>query len=341
MRAKVWLIGAVAALWPMGLACADLPPGAPGADLPPLTPPTFRTIPPALPEHPTNSSDSASPAQSTQALVLQPLNLDIPAPESIYPPPTAAKGDEGENAGAMHFHLEVSFLNRYVYRGVDQTTGPNSSENALQFNASAEMDLGYLPHPFVGLFSNIFDHDPVSRFEEVRPYLGFRWVIKPLTIVGGYNDYIFPNREKTSDTQEAFASLTLDDSRLWKTEKPIFSPYIYGAYDFVRYHGFYLETGVRHDFVIGDSGVTLSPKADVAYVLKDRYFLRAPYDADSGWQHYEAGMEGSYLLNEGLGFPKRYGTWKVVGYLFYDDGLETRLRADSRLWGGVGLSVDY
>ncbi|HEX4125273.1 MAG TPA: hypothetical protein VHY37_11145 [Tepidisphaeraceae bacterium] len=324
MRRSDWLIGAVLMVCP-GLAWADVPP---------MPPPTLDPLPQAQPADPLSGAAAAP-------LVIRPVTLSVPEPESVYPPPSAAPLNEGENEGAMHYHLEVSFLNRYVYRGVDQTPIPYRSENPLQFNGTAEMDLGNLPHPFVGLFSNIFDHDPVSRFEEVRPYVGARWTIKPLTISGGYNDYIFPNREKTSDTQEGFASLGLDDSRIWNTEQPILSPYIYGAYDFARYHGAYMEVGIRHDFVIGDSGVTLSPQGEVAYVIKDHYFLRAPHTLDSGWQHYEVGMVGSYLINEGLNFPKRYGTWKVVGYLFYDDGLQTRIRADSRLWGGVGLSFDY
>ena len=102
---------------------------------------------------------------------MRPMALSVPEPESIYPPPSAAREDEGENQGAMHYRLEVSFLNRYVYRGMDQTPAGTRSENALQFNGTAELNLGNLPHPFVGLFSNIFDHDPVSRFEEIRPLL--------------------------------------------------------------------------------------------------------------------------------------------------------------------------
>jgi hypothetical protein len=298
------------------------------ADVLPMTPPTFSPLPATQP------AETSSPD-------VRPLSLSIPEPESVYLPPSAGRENEGVNGGAMHYHLDVSFLNRYIYRGVDQSTNPDRAENALQFNGTAEMDLGNLPHPFVGLFSNIFDQDPVSRFEEVRPYLGLHWLIKPLTITGGYNDYIFPNREKTSDTQEAFASLGLDDSRIWNTDQPILSPFIYGAYDFERYHGAYMEVGARHDFEIGDSGVTLSPQADVAYVLKDHYFRKAPFSVDSGWQHYEVGLVGSYLLNQGLGFSKRYGTWKVVGYLFYDEALEDHVRADTRLWGGVGLSFDY
>jgi hypothetical protein len=302
--------------------------GVAWADVPPMTPPTLSPLPTTQPAEPLAATD-------------RPLSLSVPEPESVYPPPSADQENEGVNGGAMHYRLDVGFFNRYVYRGIDQSTNPNKAENSLQFDGTAELDLGNLPHPFVGLFSNIFDTDPVSRFEEVRPYLGARWIIKPLTITGGYNDYIFPNRDNTSDTQEAFASLGLDDSRIWNTDQPILSPYIYGAYDFVRYHGAYMEVGVRHDFEIGDSGVTLSPQADVAYVLKNRYFIKAPFDIDSGWQHYEVGMVGTYLLNQGLGFSKRYGTWKVVGYLLYDEALENHLRADTRLWGGVGLRFEY
>lgn len=269
------------------------------------------------------------------------LSLAIEEPESVYPQPSARQGDEGVNAGAVHFALNVSYLSRYIYRGVDQTPLGQRGENALQFDGQMEFDLQKLPHPFVGLFVNVFDHDPVSRFEEVRPYVGLRWTIKPLTVTGGYISYIFPSREKTQDTQEIFASLSLDDSRIWNTDQPLFSPYIYGAYDFDRYDGVYLETGIKHDFVIGDTGATLTPLADVAYVLDDRRFLTPGHTADSGWQHYEVGVVGSYSLNHAFNVGSRYGEWKVKGYLYYDEKLQKRIAADTRIWGGVGLSFEY
>ena len=47
----------------------------------------------------------------------------------------------------------------------------------------------------------------------------------------------------------------------------------------------------------------LSPQASVAYVIKDSYFTKPPYDVDSGWQHYEVGMVGT-TAQPGAGLSK-------------------------------------
>ena len=264
----------------------------------------------------------------------------IDQPESVYPQVVAQEPPEPLNAGSVHFDLNVSYLTRYVFRGVDQTTLPNRSENSLQFNGTAEFDLGKLPHPFVGLFVNVFNQDPIARFEEVRPIVGLAWTIKPLTIDFAYQSFIFPNR-KNLDTQEVWTSITLDDSRFWNTDRPVFTPYIFGAYDFERYFGFYIEGGVKHDFVIEDTGLTLTPSASIAYVATDRYFLLAPRQTDTGFQHYEVGLTLSYSLNNVLNIPARFGQWRLKGYLFDDQRINNHLRSDTRLFGGGGLEFSY
>ena len=41
------------------------------------------------------------------------------------------------------------------------------------------------------------------------------------------------------------------------------------------------------------------------------------------------------------GGAKRYGDWSVIGYLNYTDGLENELRADTQVWGGLGIGFKY
>ena len=52
-------------------------------------------------------------------------------------------------------------------------------------------------------------------------------------------------------------------------------------------------------------------------------------------------MIGTYSLNTLFNLPMRYGEWKLKGYLFYTDGLNNDLRADTQIWGGMGISFDY
>jgi hypothetical protein len=285
---------------------------------------------------------SLSAAPAVRAQIRQPYQVLDDEPDNVYVQPTTPVPDQLTNQGGAHFSFDVDYFSTYMYRGVDQSTPPKHNERALQFDGRLDFDLGKLPHPFVGVFSNIFNSDPVSRFEEVRPYAGVDWTIRPITVGGGFNGYIFPNREGV-DTQEIWAHISVDDSRFFHTDRPFLAPYVYGAYDLDKYKGFYLEAGVRHDFVMGDTGLTLSAVGDFAYVAHDRYF-RAAGGGDrtaTGLQHYDGGAILTYEINPALHIPRRFGHFQVKAQLFYTGAISEGVRADSRLWGGVGLNFNY
>lgn len=280
---------------------------------------------------------------------VRPLHL-VDDPETIYAPLAPPAPHSGVNQGGVNLNLNVNYMTDYVYRGIDRSepgainpaeAGRKAAEDApnLQFDAKLSFDLGRLPHPFVGVFVNVFNDDPVSRFQEVRPYFGLDWKIRPLLITAGWQAYIFPERDDFN-TSEVFLRLELDDSVLIHADKPLLSPYVYAAYDHDRYDGFYIEAGVKHDFEIGETGVTLTFLADVGYVYGNSFFTRRAGD-DIGFQHYDVGVIGTYPLNTLFNIPRRYGEWKLRGYLFYTDGIENNLRADTQFWGGVGISFDY
>ena len=205
-------------------------------------------------------------------LASKPLHLAMLAdePESIYPTPNVERPreEEGINAGGVNFHLTFNYLTDYVYRGIDHSEVGNASEDApnLQFDGYLEFNLGRLPHPVVGVFVNVFNDDPISRFQEIRPYLGFDWNLRPLTISAGWISYIFPEREG-QNTQEIYGRLTLDDAYFFHSNQPLLTPYLYAAYDYQKYDGVYLEAGVKHDFPVPDTGIVLTAVADVGYAL--------------------------------------------------------------------------
>ena len=139
-----------------------------------------------------------------------------------------------------------------------------------------------------------------------------------------------------------FAKLTLDDSYFFKTDQPIFSPYVYAAYDYDLYDGWYIEAGLKHDFPIEDTGITLTALADVGCVVSNRQFTgRNDPNADTGFQHYDLGLIGTFSLNSMFNTSRRYGEFAVKGYLYYTDGIENDLLADTQLWGGIGISFKY
>jgi hypothetical protein len=173
----------------------------------------------------------------------------------------------------------------------------------------------------------------------VRPYIGFDLNLKPLTVSAGGITYIFPERESLN-TSEVFGKVELNDALLFHSDRPFLSPYVYGAYDVDKYDGLYMEAGLKHDLPIPDFGVVLSVVADVGYVMNNGQFsLRN--GKDTGFQHYDIGLIGNYALNPAFNIPRRFGEWKLIGYLYYTDSINKDLRADTQIWGGMGIRFEY
>ena len=80
--------------------------------------------------------------------------------------------------------------------------------------------------------------------------------------------------------------------------------------------------------------------ADVAFVANNPQFTFAN-EEDTGFQHVDIGMIGRYNLNTLFNISRRYGTFHLEGYLYYTDGIDNDLLADTQLWGGVGIGFRY
>ena len=266
----------------------------------------------------------------------------LPEDESVYAPPSAPREDQGTNQGGVNLDLKITYLTDYIYRGVDHSKFPSRNKNLnFQFDTTISFNTGKLPHPFIGVFANIFKDDPVSRFQEIRPNAGLEWNLRPLTITSGVNAYIYPEREKFN-TAEVWGRLTFDDSLLFRSERPLLSPYVYAAYDYDRNDGWYFEAGIKHDFIIEDTGITFTVIGDIAYIdhFKEQFIFVSP--KRRGFQHYDVGLIGSYSLNNLFRFPRRYGDVSLNGYLYYTTGLDKDiLHTNSKVWGGVGLAFKY
>jgi len=272
----------------------------------------------------------------------QPMYLSaLPDPPSIYSPPAPPREDEGVNEGGVNIALQVRYLTDYVYRGVDHSeVGGNEDAPNLQFDGKITFDLGKLPHPFVGVFANVYNSDPDSRFQEIRPFFGLDWNVRPFRFVIGNNTYIYPERDE-SNTGEAFAQVTFDDSFLFSTEQPLLSPYLYAAYDYDVNDGVYIEAGVKHDFAIEDTGITVTAIADVAYVSGIYKQFIFTSEKDNGFSHFDLGLIGTYSLNTLFNVPRRFGEWSIQGYLYYTDQLDEELLAETQVWGGFGIDFKY
>ena len=87
---------------------------------------------------------------------------------------------------------------------------------------------------------------------------------------------------------------------------------------------------MKRDFVFEDSGFVLTLLGDVSYVLDNEQFL-ARGTNDSGFQHYDVGLIGTYSLNTLFNVSRRYGEFSVQGYLYYTDGIDNNLRRHASL----------
>ena len=252
--------------------------------------------------------------------------------------------DQHVNNGGAHFSVDFAYVNRYFYRGIDHdSVATHGNSLNLLFDGRLEFDLGNYPHPFFELFTNIYDADPVSRFQEIRPIAGLDWNLRPFDLQFEHINYIYPEREAVN-IPEVDMKITLDDSMLFDTEKPIFSPYVQGAFVYQKNDGWYLEIGVKHEFAIENLGLTITPEANVGWIsgLKQQFVFINPATAHcTGWQHVELGCTISYSLNVLLNMSKKYGEFDVKGYGFYDDKLSALILANNGLWGGAGLSFKY
>lgn len=283
----------------------------------------------------------AADAPGAQVGSLPPVALTLQQePESVYAPPSMPRPDEGLNEGGVHFGLQVGYFTDYVFRGIEILEPPGEEDSPnIQFDGKLSFDFGRLPHPFIQLFVNLADSDPVSNFQTVQPTFGIDWDLKPVMFSTGYTTYIYPDRDELQ-TGEFWGKVVLDDSGLWGTEKPVLSPYLFGAYDVDVYDGFYAEAGVEHEFPIEGTGFTLITNGHISYE-KDIELFSYNGDNQSGFQHYQLGLIGKYELNNLFNTSERYGKWTISGHLYYTDGINDTIRADTQMWGGVSLGFEY
>jgi hypothetical protein len=263
-------------------------------------------------------------------------------PPSVYAPPAPPRENEGVNNGGAHLDFNLDYMSEYIYRGLDYSKVAGNGHAAdEQFDARLEFDTAHWPHPFLGVFGNILDSDPVSRFQEFRPYGGLELTLRPLTITVGDTYYVYPEREQFN-TSEVFSKLTVDDGALFGSTKPVFTPYFYGAYDYNLNKGFYLETGIKHEFAFEDWPLKITTLADIGYVnhIHQQFVFVSP--KAYGFQHYDVGLKLSYSLNALLGISDRFGKFSLEGSMWYTGGIQRHdFNTVDQLWGGAGFAFHY
>jgi hypothetical protein len=292
---------------------------------------------------PLSTQPDYSAVDTSSLAALQPKQLDqLSGDETVFGPPPAGPHGEPGNNGDVNLDIYATYATDYVYRGVNHDdVGATGNSLNLLIGGRLTFDFGDYPHLFVGLFSNIYDADPVSRFQEIRPSVGATWNLRPFLLEFGNNSYIYPQREDFN-TSELYGQVTIDDSLLFNTDGPVLSPYAMAAWNVDSGKGWYVEMGLSHNFVIEDWGLTLTVKACAAYIARlQQEFIFINTVQDTGWQHAEGGIYGTYSLNTLLNIPRRYGEFDLTGFIDYSGKLSKQITASNVLWGGGGIGFKY
>jgi hypothetical protein len=230
--------------------------------------------------------------------------MQVRAPESIYAPPEAMAEEQAVNNGGVSFTLNATFFSDYIFRGIDrsESSGTEDSGNT-EVEGQMRFELGKLPDLFMGVFTNINDSDPISRFQEIRPYFGLELTARPIIFTVGNTFYIYPDRDQFN-TAEVFARIMLDDSYFFRSDDPVFSPYVLGAWG-LRQVRWVLYRGRRAArFQVGraaadhqpDRALRVRPEPGILRQAdrsgeRSRASTSAPPATTPGFQHYELGWK--------------------------------------------------
>ena len=259
---------------------------------------------------------------------------------SIYAPYPVSFQTPAEVTLRPTLTLNAFYLTDYVYRGVDYTH--LSRAHGLDFLAEAQLSLATgdgMPGYFFSAATNYFDHDPESHWQMLRGEAGMDWKINQITAILSAEMEQYPDRERLSSAEVA-GKLLWDDSHLWHREHPLLQPYVLAAYDYQINSGWYLETGISHDFVLAD-GLIITPLARVAYTSAWQRQFVFTVEEGTGWQHYDLGVAGKYSLNSLLNIPRGYGQWLLGASLYYTGHLADATVGNSLWWGSVSIGLIY
>lgn len=266
-------------------------------------------------------------------------------PETVYAPPGGLAATAEPAGPQLKWELTLGYASAFVYRGVDHSATPGNAPGSIEEGGGSSfqlagrltLDTGGPWRPFVELFSNYWDTDLASNWQEVRPTVGLQWQSKAVSISLGATSYVYPDRTG-SNTNEVFVRVDADDGGVLGQEQPVLNPYVVIAYD-VDVDGWYGELGISHDWAVPGTSLTVTPVARLAYTYRlDEAFIFETNRSGSGWQHADLGLQLTYGLNTLLNLQGSAGQWSVGGFIFRTSHLADSTLGDSLTWGGVNLT---
>ncbi|MEM8874465.1 MAG: hypothetical protein AAGD32_09415 [Planctomycetota bacterium] len=270
----------------------------------------------------------------TAALLSIQLVSGAPA-RTIYGAPRAVP-EQSTPTLDIEFELFAGWASDYVFRGIELLE-PTGQEDSSVYPMRARVEL--MPGEPVSVFAELFavagESDPFDGFGTYQPSVGV--TLSPddgLRLTLGHTTFLYPTVDL--DTNEIFATAEVDLLR--SGDGAAFTTvFALGTYDYDRFDGVYGEVGLTTRLPGLDSDVL---RFEAAIAVIDSYDELFGGDG-SGLQHYRVGLVSEIELNELLNVSRQRGRVFLDSELFYTDGIEGGLRAETQLWGGVGLRISY
>jgi len=251
----------------------------------------------------------------------------------------------------VSFSIDYTLVSDYVFRGVNFSEYPREGREKLnhQLGIGFEIDTADLGLP-IGVFGASMWFEWYAGQQRISPWTGSNlqeadYVLYWKSALGetglelelGWIAYHFPFIRKSGSpipsdfayTNEAYVTVSYDDSKLFGTDSPVLSPYVSYYQDVDDIRGGWLEIGVGHDFALADCAalkdtpilkdLTVSPLLVLG--IDHRWYDKAGFGADNAvgtrLGNLTYGLNISYDLSGALGLPEQIGSLTVAGFLNY------------------------
>ncbi len=255
----------------------------------------------------------------------------------------------------VSFSLDYTLVSDYVFRGINfsEYRGEGREGPNHQLAVGVEVDLGK-----AGAIGATFWFECYAFQEQLTPgYDGniqeidytiyYRYEVKPIdtTIEMGWIAYTFPGVGGDGHaTYELYVKLSYDDSKLFGTDSPVLSPYVYYGVDYdAGKCGSWLEFGVSHDFAVFEH-VTVTPSAalgvDIHYLDKFDVAGNGGETSSARLANILYGLNISYDLSGALNLPPQIGSVTISGFLNYSQAFRDELLNDE-FFGGMNVGWSW
>ncbi len=231
--------------------------------------------------------------------------------------------------------LDLPVVSAYVWRGMeindDWVLQPSLTlgYKGFSFNLWGNMDLTDFGEDYCTYTSDCDSR--AAQFTEIDLTIAYNHSFDNFTLGVGLIDYLYPNWDNSSDTQEVYLSGSFD---------VLLQPSLTISYDFNAIDGFYANFGIGHSFSIIDNfGIDLS--SSIGYGGSDYNSVSFGSD-DSAFVDFNIGISLPYNATDNIAIIPML-TLTTLLDSDIRDSIENNVYGndDTYIYGGVNVSFSF